>query len=62
MRDVNINSLVPDETLTLEEGAVKPWSMFGLSSMPLVAKELGVRIDVPFRDLTDEELPDKKSP
>ena len=55
MRDVNINSLVPDETLTLEEGAVKPWSMFGLSSMPLVAKELGVRIDVPFRDLTDEE-------
>lgn len=55
MRDVDITTLVPDENLTLEEGAVKPWSMFGLSSMYLVAKELGVRIDIPFKDLSDEE-------
>lgn len=55
MRDVDITTLVPDETLTLEEGAVKPWTMFGLSSMYYVAKEMGVRIDVPFNELTDHE-------
>ncbi|MBO7719551.1 MAG: excinuclease ABC subunit UvrA, partial [Methanosphaera sp.] len=55
IRDVDITTLVPDENLTLEEGAVKPWSMFGLSSMYLVAKQLGVRVDVAFKDLTDKE-------
>ena len=54
-REVDITKLVPDETLTLEEGAVKPWTMFGLSSMHIVAKELGVRTDIPFKDLTKEE-------
>ncbi|WP_323736107.1 excinuclease ABC subunit UvrA [Methanosphaera sp. ISO3-F5] len=55
VRDVDVTKLVPDDTLTLEEGAVKPWSKFGISWMYLVAAELGVRTDVPFRDLTDEE-------
>ena len=55
IRDVDISTIVPDETLTLEEGAVKSWNMFGLSSMYLVAKELGVRINVPFKDLTKKE-------
>lgn len=55
IRDVDISSLVPDKNLTLEDGAVKPWTMFGLSSMYLVAKELGVRVDVPFKNLTDKE-------
>ena len=54
-REVDITKLVPDENLTLEEGAVKPWTMFGLSSMHIVAKELGVRTDVPFKNLTKEE-------
>lgn len=55
MRDVNMDSLVPDETLTLEEGAVESWKMFGISWMYLMAGELGVRTDVPFKDLTDKE-------
>ncbi len=55
IRDVNINSLVSDESLTLEEGAVESWNMFGISWMYRMAGELGVRIDVPFKDLTDEE-------
>lgn len=55
VRDVDIDTLVPDDSKTLEEGAVKPWTMFGLSSMYLVAKELGVRIDVPFKDLSEDE-------
>ncbi len=55
MRDVNMDSLVPDETLTLEEGAVESWKMFGISWMYLMAGELGVRTDVPFKNLTDKE-------
>ncbi len=55
MRDVNVDSLVPDDTLSLEEGAVESWKMFGISWMYLMAGELGVRTDIPFRDLTDEE-------
>ena len=55
VRDVDVDSLIPDENLTLQEGAVKPWTMFGLSAMYHVAKEMGVRIDVPFKDLTDKE-------
>lgn len=55
MRDVNIDSLVPDESLTLEEGAVESWKMFGIAWMFRMAGELGVRTDVPFKDLTDEE-------
>ena len=55
IRDVDITKLVPDETLTLEEGAVKPWSKFGISWMYLMAGELGVRTDVPFNELTEDE-------
>ena len=55
VRDVDITKLVPDETKTLEEGAVESWNMFGISWMYHVAGELGVRVDVPFKDLTDEE-------
>ncbi|RAP51226.1 MAG: excinuclease ABC subunit A [Methanosphaera sp. rholeuAM270] len=55
IRDVDTTKLVPDETLTLKEGAVKPWSMFGISWMYLMAGELGVRTDIPFKNLTDQE-------
>lgn len=54
-RDVDTDKLIPDENLTLEEGAVKPWNMFGLNIMYLVAKEMGVRIDVAYKDLTEKE-------
>ncbi|MDR2794677.1 MAG: ATP-binding cassette domain-containing protein [Holosporaceae bacterium] len=52
---INPQKLVPDENLTVEQGAVSPWRMMGRTLTPLVAKELGVRIDVPYKDLTDEE-------
>lgn len=55
IRDVDDTKLILDETKTLEEGAVSAWNQFGISWMYLVAGELGVRVDVPFRDLTDEE-------
>ncbi len=55
IRDVDESKLVPDVTKTLEEGAVAAWNQFGISWMYHVAGELGVRTDVPFKDLTDAE-------
>ncbi len=55
VRDVDSTKLVSDETKTLEEGAIDAWNQFGISWMYHVAGELGVRLDVPFKDLTDEE-------
>ncbi len=55
IRGIDDSTLVGDETKTLEEGAVESWNMFGISWMYHVAGELGVRIDVPFKDLTADE-------
>ena len=55
IRDVDDSKLILDETKTLEEGAVDAWNQFGISWMYHVAGELGVRLDVPFKDLSDEE-------
>lgn len=55
VRDVDDDTLVPDPSKSIEGGAVGPWGMFGLSVMPQVAAELGVRIDVPYSELTEKE-------
>ena len=55
VREVDDSKLVPDTSKTLEEGAVESWNMFGISWMYRVAGELGVRVNVPFKDLTEEE-------
>ena len=55
VRTVDEASLVPDESLSIAEGAVAPWQTLMWSLMKDIAKEMGVRIDVPFRDLTPEE-------
>lgn len=55
IRDVDTSKLVGDDTKTLEEGAVDAWNQFGISWMYRVAGELGVRVDVPFKDLTEDE-------
>lgn len=54
-REIDESRLIPDTSKTIEEGAVAPWSLFGLAVMPRVAAEFGVRIDVPYHDLTDHE-------
>ena len=48
-------SLVPDDTLSIDEGAVAPWNSLMWSLMTDVCREMGVRTEVPFRDLTAEE-------
>lgn len=55
IQEVNRDRLVVDENLSLADGAIGPWRMLGRSHMPLVAAELGVRTDVPWRDLTADE-------
>ena len=55
VRTVNVASLVPDDTLSIDEGAVAPWNSLMWSLMTDVCREMGVRTEVPFRDLTAEE-------
>ena len=55
IRTVNEDSLVPDDSLTIDEGAVAPWQTLMWSLMKDIARDLGVRTDVPFRDLTAKE-------
>lgn len=53
--EIDTATLIPDDSLTVLEGAVAPWNLAGRSYMPQVAADLGVRIDVPVADLTDAE-------
>lgn len=55
VRTVDRATLVPDESLTIDEGAVAPWGTLMWSLMTDVCREMGVRTDVPFRDLTEKE-------
>ena len=55
VRTIDETTLVPDESLTFDEGAVLPWQTLMWSLMKDIAREMGVRTDVPFRDLTPEE-------
>ncbi len=55
VRTVNLASLVPDDSLTIDGGAVAPWNSLMWSLMTDVCRAMGVRTDVPFRDLTERE-------
>lgn len=55
VRTVDRTTLVPDESLTIEQGAVAPWNSLMWSLMVDVCREMGVRTDVPFRELTEQE-------
>ena len=55
VRTVDRSTLVPDESLSIDEGAVAPWNSLMWSLMTDVCRAMGVRTDVPFRDLTDKE-------
>lgn len=55
VRTVDESTLVPDESLTIDEGAVLPWQSLMWKLMKDIARQIGVRTDVPFRDLTAKE-------
>ena len=55
VREVNRAALVPDESKSIDEGAVLPWGSLMWDLMKQVAGAMGVRTDVPFKDLTPKE-------
>lgn len=55
VRTVDETSLVPDESLSIDEGAVAPWQSLMWSLMKDIAREMGVRTHVPFKELTSKE-------
>ena len=55
IRTVDESTLVPDESLSIDEGAVAPWNSLMWSLMTDVCRAMGVRTHVPFKDLTQEE-------
>ena len=55
VRTVDMSTLVPDDSLTIDGGAVAPWNSLMWSLMTDVCREMGVRTDVPFRNLTERE-------
>lgn len=55
VRTVDLDTLVPDDTLSIDDGAVAPWNSLMWSLMTDVCREMGVRTDIPFKDLTDQE-------
>ncbi len=55
VRTVDESTLVPDENLTIDDGAVAPWNTLMWSLMKDVCRAMGVRTDVPYKDLTDKE-------
>lgn len=55
VRTVDLDTLVPDESLSIDQGAVAPWRTLMWSLMTDVCRAMGVRTDVPFSELTAEE-------
>ncbi|MBR0215712.1 MAG: ATP-binding cassette domain-containing protein, partial [Clostridia bacterium] len=55
IRTVDESTLIPDESLTIDDGAVAPWNSLMWSLMTDVCRAMGVRTDIPYRDLTDDE-------
>ena len=53
--EVDVAALVPDPDKTIAEGAVLPWNSGGRRLSMYAAGELGVRLNVPYRSLTDHE-------
>ncbi len=55
IRTVDRSTLVPDESISIDDGAVAPWNSLMWSLMTDVCRAMGVRTDIPFKDLTEEE-------
>lgn len=55
VRQLDEAKLIADENLSLADGAIASWGLPGRNFMPKVAQHVGVRIDVPYKDLTEKE-------
>ncbi|WP_235346069.1 hypothetical protein [Brevibacterium sp. UCMA 11754] len=55
VRKVDDASLIRDEDMSIDDGTVIPWQMFGFNVQPQIAREFGVRTDIPWKELSAEE-------
>lgn len=55
VRTVDEATLVPDESISIDDGAVLPWGSLMWDLMKQVCGAMGVRTNVPFNQLTPEE-------
>lgn len=55
MRTVDLDTLVSDDYLTIDEGVIHPRQTLMWSLMKNIARKMGIRTDIPFRELTDQE-------
>ncbi|MDT6952718.1 excinuclease ABC subunit UvrA [Companilactobacillus alimentarius] len=55
LKEIEIDKIIPDKTLTIDEGAIRSWNLPGRTLQKEIIRELGVRTNIPFKDLTAEE-------
>lgn len=55
VREVDDASLIRDEDMSIDDGTVIPWQMFGFNVQPQIAREFGVRTGIPWKELSAEE-------
>lgn len=55
LKEIEIDKIIPDKNLSIDDGAIRSWNLPGRTLQKDIIKELGVRTDVPFKDLTAKE-------
>lgn len=55
LKEIELDKIIPDQSLSIDEGAIRSWNLPGRTLQKDIIKELGVRTDVPFKDLTAKE-------
>ncbi|CAJ1177677.1 excinuclease ABC subunit UvrA [Companilactobacillus nantensis] len=55
LKEIELDKIIPDDSLSIDEGAIRSWNLPGRTLQKDIIKELGVRTNVPFKDLTDKE-------
>lgn len=55
LKQLERSKIIPDETLSIKDGAIKSWRLPGRAMQQQIVQELGVRLDVPFKDLNHHE-------
>ena len=55
VRTVDESTLIPDGNITIDDGAVAPWGTLMWSLMKDVCRAMGVRTNIPYKDLSPEE-------
>lgn len=55
LKQLELSKIIPDETLSIKDGAIRSWRLPGRAMQQQVVETLGVRIDVPYQDLSDKE-------